>query len=62
MTDNNKNLLNMSATYANKKEEYYQKSRYSKTYFYHVKNEHDKPCDHDYLFQKNIYLGFGIDI
>ena len=49
----------MSATYTNEKEEYYQKSRDSKTYFYHVKNQPDKPWDYEYLFQKNIYPGLG---
>tara|TARA_Y100000590_G_C15566238_1_gene956720 strand:+ start:215 stop:1114 length:900 start_codon:yes stop_codon:yes gene_type:complete len=35
----------MSATYANEKEAYYQKSRDEQTYFHHVKNQPDKPRD-----------------
>ena len=49
----------MSTTYTNEKEEYYQKSRDRKTYFYHVKNKPDKSWDYEYLFDKNIYPGLG---
>lgn len=44
---------------SNKNQEYYDKSRDSGVYFYHVKNAPDKPWDYEYLFQKNIYPGLG---
>lgn len=49
----------MSELNTNEKEEYYRKSRDAKLYFYHVKNNLDKPWDYEYLFQKNIYPGLG---